>query len=196
MISSLLSLLSSLFPLPSALVLRPSDLDRACLSLLAQGLSQTLLQFSCSSVVHYLIASRLISSLSSLLSSLFLLRENLFLSGHQMSAVTSRGPFEFFLALFSLVFALFPLSSSLCSRPLLSLLLISQIALRTCHIELCIRPSNPLPTASTLCLTIPGPAECAKRLNNNQNNNDHNQESIINKQSSIINGDDNHKHHH
>ena len=71
MISSLLSLLSSLFPLPSALVLRPSDLDRACLSLLAQGLSQTLLQFSCSSVVHYLIASRLISSLSSLLSSLF-----------------------------------------------------------------------------------------------------------------------------
>ena len=71
MISSLLSLLSSLFPLPSALVLRPSDLDRACLSLLAQGLSQTLLQYSCCSVVHYLIASRLISSLSSLLSSPF-----------------------------------------------------------------------------------------------------------------------------
>ena len=45
------------------------------------------------------------------------------------------------------------------------LLLISQVALRTCHFELCVRPSNPLPTASTLCVTIPCPAECAKRLN-------------------------------
>ena len=48
--------------------------------------------------------------------------------------------------------------------PLLSLLL-SQVALRPCHFELCIRPSTPLPIRSTLCLTIPGPAECAKRLN-------------------------------
>ena len=59
-------------------------------------------------------------------------------------------------SLFSLLSALFPL---------LSLLLVSQIALRTCHFELCIRPSNPLPTTSTLCGPIPGPAECAKRLN-------------------------------
>ena len=42
----------------------------------------------------------------------------------------------------------------------------SQTALRTCHFDLCIKPSNPLPTFhSTLCLTIPGPTECAKRLN-------------------------------
>ena len=47
--------------------------------------------------------------------------------------------------------------------PLLSLLLISQIALRTCHFELSIRPSTPLPTVSTLCGTLPGPATCAKR---------------------------------
>ena len=134
MISSLLSLLSSLFPLlsvlaslcslPSSLlgaypfpchpamlgpnhcVLRPSHLDRYCLSVLA--------------------------------------------------------------SLFSLLSAIFPL---------LSLLLISQIALRTCHFELCIRPSNPLPTASTLCGTIPGPAECAKRLNKNNNNNNNNNSS-------------------
>ena len=32
-----------------------------------------------------------------------------------------------------------------CSRPLLSLLLISQMVLRTCHYELRIRPSTPLP---------------------------------------------------
>ena len=64
---------------------------------------------------------------------------------------------------FSLLSSLFSLLSAL--FPLLSLLLISQIALRTCHFELCIRPSNPLPTASTLCGTLPGPAECAKRLN-------------------------------
>ena len=64
-------------------------------------------------------------------------------------------------SLFSLLSSLFSLLSAL--FPLLSLLLISQIALRTCHFELCIRPSAPLPTASTLCGTIPGPAECAKR---------------------------------
>merc|ERR1712078_264426 len=57
----------------------------------------------------------------------------------------------------------FSLLSSLC--PLLSLLLFSQIALRSCHLELRIRPSTPLPIHSTLCHTIPGPAECAKRLN-------------------------------
>ena len=71
MISSLLSLLSSLFPLPSALVLGPSDIDRAWPLLLAQGLSQTLLQYSCRSVVLNLIASRWSSSLSFLLSSFF-----------------------------------------------------------------------------------------------------------------------------
>merc|ERR1712216_11122 len=74
-------------------------------------------------------------------------------------------------SLFSLLSSLFSLLSSLFSLlsalfPLLSLLLISQIALRTCHFELRIRPSIPLPIHSTLCLTIPGPAECAKRLNN------------------------------
>ena len=68
-------------------------------------------------------------------------------------------------SVFSLLSSPFSLLSAL--FPLLSLLLVSQIALRTCHFELCIRPSNPLPIHSTLCLTIPGPAECAKRLNNN-----------------------------
>ena len=47
---------------------------------------------------------------------------------------------------------------------LLSLLLICQLPLRTCPFALRIRPSIPLPIHSTLCLTIPGPAECAKRL--------------------------------
>ena len=62
--------------------------------------------------------------------------------------------------------ALFSLLSSLSALfPLLSLLLISQIALRTCPFDLCIRPSTSPPTASTLCGSLPGPAECAKRLN-------------------------------
>ena len=62
--------------------------------------------------------------------------------------------------------ALFSLLSSLSALfPLLSLPLISQIALRTCPFDLCIRPSTSPPTAATLCGTIPGPAECAKRLN-------------------------------
>merc|ERR1712078_891477 len=64
--------------------------------------------------------------------------------------------------------------------PLLSLLLISEIALRTCRFELCIRPSNPLPTASTLCGTLPGPAECAKRLNNNDNSTNNNKDNDTN----------------
>ena len=46
---------------------------------------------------------------------------------------------------------------------LLSLLLISLSALRTSHFELCIRPSTPLPTASTLCGTILGPNYCLLR---------------------------------
>ena len=133
MISSLLSLLSSLFPLPSALVLRPSDLDRACLSLLAQGLSQTL---SVSQVL--LFKTRTFYLLSSLFSSRFSLRYSLF---SLLSPPVS---------LLSSLSALFPLLSSLSALfPLLSLLLISQIALRTCHFELCIKPSNPLPTEST-----------------------------------------------
>ena len=97
-----------------------------------------------------------ISSLFSLLSSRFSLRSSLF---SLLSPPVS---------LLSSLSALFPLLSSLSALfPLLSLLLISQIALRTSHFELCIRPSLPLPIHSTLCLTIPGPAECAKRLNNN-----------------------------
>ena len=130
MISSLLSLLSSLFPLPSALVLRPSDLDRACLSLLAQGLSQTLLQFSCSSVVHYLIASRLISSLSSLLSSLFPLPSALVLLSRCCSFL------RWFFA---------PVTTNFAS-------------------------GHRLRFQSNL---IPGPAECAKRLNNTLLADDH-----------------------
>ena len=62
-------------------------------------------------------------------------------------------------ALFSLLSSLPPLF------PLLSLLLISQIALRTCPFDLSIRPSTSHPTASTLCGSLPGLAECAKRLN-------------------------------
>ena len=42
---------------------------------------------------------------------------------------------------------------------------LSLFFLRTWHYELCIKASIPLPINSTLCLTIPGPAECAKRLN-------------------------------
>ena len=41
----------------------------------------------------------------------------------------------------------------------------SYFFLRTWNYELCIKASTPLPINSTLCLTIPGPAECAKRLN-------------------------------
>ena len=48
---------------------------------------------------------------------------------------------------------------------------LSLFFLRTWHYELCIKASIPLPINSTLCLTIPGPAECAKRLNDNNNNN-------------------------
>ena len=48
---------------------------------------------------------------------------------------------------------------------IVSLLILSQVALRTGDFELCNRPSNPLSTTSTLCGTIHGPAECAKRLN-------------------------------
>ena len=60
--------------------------------------------------------------------------------------------------------SLFSLLSSLSALfPLLSLLLISQIALRTCPFDLGIRPSTSPPTASTLCGSLPGPAECAKR---------------------------------
>ena len=70
-------------------------------------------------------------------------------------------------SLLSSLSAFFPLLSYLCAIfPLLSLLLLSQVALRTCHLELCIRPSDPSPIHSTLCLTIPGPKGCAKRLNN------------------------------
>ena len=67
------------------------------------------------------------------------------------------------LAAFFVISSLFSLLSFLCSLPSSLLGLLSQIALRTCHFELGIRPSNPLPIHSTLCLTIPGPAECAKR---------------------------------
>ena len=42
--------------------------------------------------------------------------------------------------------------------PPLSLLLTSQIAHRTCHCDLCIRPSTSPQTASTLCGPIPGPS--------------------------------------
>ena len=70
-------------------------------------------------------------------------------------------------ALFSLLSSLFSVLSSLSALfPLLSLPLISQIALRTCPFDIGIRPSTSPPTASTLCGTIPGPAECAKRLSN------------------------------
>ena len=77
---------------------------------------------------------------------------------------TSRGLFGSLCSLLSSLFSVLSSLSALC--PLLSLPLISQIALRTCPFDLCIRPSTSPPTASTLCGTIPGPAECAKRLNN------------------------------
>ena len=68
--------------------------------------------------------------------------------------------------------ALFSLLSSFCS--LLSLL---SSLLSRCHsflrsyfapapCDLRIRPPTSPPTASTLCGSLPGPAECAKRLNN------------------------------
>ena len=69
-------------------------------------------------------------------------------------------------SLCSLLSSLFVLLSSLSALfPLLSLPLISQIALRTCPCDLRIRPSTSPPTAATLCGSLPGPAECAKRLN-------------------------------
>ena len=52
-----------------------------------------------------------------------------------------------------IVYSLLSLLSAL--FPLLSLLLISQIALRTYHFELCMRPSNPLPTESTRPVASP-----------------------------------------
>ena len=70
-------------------------------------------------------------------------------------------------SLCSLLSSLFSVLSSLSALfPLLSLPLISQIAPRTCPFDLRIRPSTSPPTASTLCGSLPGPAECAKRLNN------------------------------
>ena len=48
---------------------------------------------------------------------------------------------------------------------LFSLLLHSHIAVPANHFYHCIRPSNQLPTDTTLCGTIPGLAECAKRVN-------------------------------
>ena len=54
---------------------------------------------------------------------------------------------------FYLLSSLFSLLSALFPR--LSLLLISQIALRTSHFELCFRPSNPLPTESIRPLASP-----------------------------------------
>ena len=45
----------------------------------------------------------------------------------------------------------------------LILIVIVRSALRTSHFELCIRPSTPLPTASTLCGTILGPNYCLLR---------------------------------
>ena len=103
----------------------------------------------------------LLSSLFSLLSSLFSL-SSLFCLCSSLCSLPSLGPNLFRpsppFPLCSLLSSLSPLF------PLLSLLLIYQIALRTCHFDLCIRPSTSPPTASTLCGTIPGPAECAKRL--------------------------------
>ena len=92
MISSLLSLLSSLFPLPSALVLRPSDLDRACLSLLAQGLSQTLSVSCCCSKLErfiFSLLSSLLASLYALLSFLFSLLPSLFSHPSLLSSLFS-----------------------------------------------------------------------------------------------------------
>ena len=77
----------------------------------------------------------LVSSLLSLLSSLFSLLSSLF--SLLLAVVVLRG-LDLLSFISSLLSALFPL---------LSLLLISQIVLRTCHFELCIRPSNPLPNS-------------------------------------------------
>ena len=54
--------------------------------------------------------------------------------------------------------SLFSLLSSL--FPLLSLLLFSQIPLRDCHFDLCIRPSTARQTASTLCGSYANPGKC------------------------------------
>ena len=78
----------------------------------------------------------LLYSLFSLLSSLFSLLSSLF---------------SLLSAIFSLLSPPVSLLSSLSALfPLLSLLLISQIELRTCHFELCIKPSIPLPIHLTL----------------------------------------------
>ena len=57
--------------------------------------------------------------------------------------------------------SLFSLLSSL--FPLLSPLLFSQIPLRECHFDLCIKPSTARQTVSTVCGTILGPNYCLLR---------------------------------
>ena len=93
---------------------------------------------------HLGISGGLFCDLFSLLSSRFSLRSSLF---SLLSPPVS---------LLSSLSALFPLLSSRSALfPLLSLLVSSQIPLRTCPFELRIRPSITLPIHSTLCLTIP-----------------------------------------
>ena len=72
--------------------------------------------------------------------------------------------FSLLASLCALLSSLSSLLPSLFSHPsLLSLLLLSQISLRTCPFELRIRPSITLPIHSTLCLTILGPNYCLLR---------------------------------
>ena len=138
LLSSLFSLFSSLFSLLSSLFSLLSSLFSRCCST-RESANPVAVQF-----------------LLQQGSSRFSLRSSLVSPRARPFSLPSR-PSGTEPSLFSLLSSLFPL---------LSLLLFSQIPLRDCHFDLCIRPSTARQTASTLCGSLPGPAECAKRLNN------------------------------
>ena len=191
-IFSLLSSLFSLFSAPSSLlssaldsrnripaflqgIMRPRGLPPCRNAAIRDGPGAN--KPCCQSIWGSLAAFFVISSLFSLLSFLCSLPSSLpgadpfryhpALLGPNLCVLPpshlDRACFSLLASLFSLLSSRFSLLSAL--FPLLSLLLISQIALRTCPFDLCIRPSTSPPTASTLCGSLPGPAECAKRLN-------------------------------
>ena len=127
----LFSLLSSLFSLLSSLFSLLSSLAAA-----RPGKVQTLLQYSCPLFLQG--------------SSRFSLRSSLVSPRARPFSLPSR-PSGTEPSLFSLLSSLFPL---------LSLLLFSQIPLRDCHFDLCIRPLTARRTASTLCGSYANPGKC------------------------------------
>ena len=122
--------LSALFPLLS------SRFTRCCSTRESANPVAVQLQFSCSLFLQG--------------SSRFSLRSSLVSPRARPFSLPSR-PSGTEPSLFSLLSSLFPL---------LSLLLFSQIPLRDCHFDLCIRPSTARQTASTLCGSYANPGQC------------------------------------